>query len=103
MAKKVILNADVFTVPLNKLALSPNNVRKTYAAAEIEELATSIAAPGRGLIHNLGVSEQVDGDGVPSGMWDVGGGGRRAPVPGAHVAGRAQAPCCQRPHPLPPY
>ena len=77
MAKKVILNADVFTVPLNKLALSPKNVRKTYAAAEIEELAASIAAPGRGLIHNLGISEQVDGDGTATGMWEVVAGGRR--------------------------
>ena len=77
MAKKVILNADVFTVPLNKLALSPKNVRKTYAAAEIEELAASIAAPGRGLIQNLGVSEQVDDEGVPTGMWGVVAGGRR--------------------------
>ena len=77
MAKKVILNADVFTVPLNKLALSPKNVRKTYVAAEIEELAASIAAPGRGLIQNLGVSEQVDDEGAPTGMWEVIAGGRR--------------------------
>ena len=77
MAKKVILNADVFTVPLNKLALSPKNVRKTYAAAEIEELAASIAAPGRGLIQNLGVSEQVDDEGAPTGVWEVVAGGRR--------------------------
>ena len=77
MAKKVILNADVFTVPLNKLALSPKNVRKTYSAAEIEELAVSIAAPGRGLIQNLGVSEQVDDQGAPTGMWEVVAGGRR--------------------------
>lgn len=77
MAKKIVLNADVFTVPLNRLALSPKNVRKTYAAAEIEELAASIATPGRGLIQNLGVSEQVDGGGAPTGMWEVVAGGRR--------------------------
>jgi len=77
MAKKITLNADVFTVPLNKLVLSPRNVRKTYAAAEIEELAASIAAPGRGLIQNLGVSEQTDAQGTPTGMWEVVAGGRR--------------------------
>lgn len=77
MAKKITLNADVFTVPLNKLALSPRNVRKTYSEAEVEDLAASIAAPGRGLIQNLGVSEQVDGDGTPTGMWEVVAGGRR--------------------------
>ena len=77
MAKKVILNADVFTVLLNKLALSPKNVRKTYVAAEIEELAASIAAPGRGLIQSLGVSEQVDDEGAPTGMWEMIAGGRR--------------------------
>lgn len=77
MAKKIILNADTFTVPLNKLLLSPRNVRKTYAAAEIEELAASIAAPGRGLIQNLSVSEQTDVQGTPTGMWEVVAGGRR--------------------------
>jgi len=77
MAKKIILNAEVFTVPLNKLMLSPRNVRKTYAAAEIEGLAASIAAPGRGLIQNLSVSEQTDAQGTPTGMWEVVAGGRR--------------------------
>ena len=77
MAKKVTLNADVFTVPLNKLTLSSQNVRKTYAADEIEALATSIAAPGRGLIQNLGVTEQVDDQDAPTGMWEVVAGGRR--------------------------
>ena len=77
MAKKITLNTDVFTVPLNKLVLSPHNVRKTYALEEIEGLAASIAAPGRGLIQNLGVSEQVDDQGTPTGMWEVVAGGRR--------------------------
>ncbi len=76
MAKKITLNADTFTVPLNKLVLSPRNVRKTYAAAEIEELAASIAAPGRGLIQNLSVSEQRDAQGTPTGLWEVVAGGR---------------------------
>ena len=103
MAKKITLNADVFTVPLNKLVLSPRNVRKTYADAEIAELAASIAAPGRGLIQNLGVSEQADGDGTPTGIWEVVAGGRRfraltllaerkrlaasAPIPCRRIAG----------------
>jgi ParB family chromosome partitioning protein len=77
MAKKVILNADVFTVPLNKLTLSPRNVRKTYSPAEIEEMAASIAAPGRDLIQNLGVAEQMDDQGAATGMWEVVAGGRR--------------------------
>ena len=77
MAKKITLNADTFTVPLNKLVLSPRNVRKTYAAAEIEELAASIAAPGRGLIQNLSVSEQTDAQGTPTSLWEVVAGGRR--------------------------
>ena len=77
MPKKIILNAEMFTVPLSKLLLSPRNVRKTYTEAEIEDLAASIAAPGRGLIQNLAVSEQVDSEGTPTGMWEVVSGGRR--------------------------
>ena len=101
MAKKVILNADVFTVPLNKLALSPKNVRKTCAAAEIEELAASIAAPGRGLIQNLGVSEQVDDEGTPTGMWEVVAGGRRFRAL-ALLAERKRL-AASAPIPLPPH
>ncbi len=77
MPKKIALNAETFTVPLNKLTLSPKNVRKTYSPAEIEEMAASIAVKGRGLIQNLGVTEQVDEAGAPTGSWEVVAGGRR--------------------------
>lgn len=102
MPKKIALNAETFTVPLSKLALSPKNVRKTYSPAEIEEMAASIAVKGRGLIQNLGVTEQVDKAGAPTGLWEVVAGGRRyrglmllverkrlaanAPIPCRHVA-----------------
>lgn len=77
MPKKIALNAETFTVPLNKLTLSPKNVRKTYSPAEIEEMAASIAVKGRGLIQNLGVTEQVDEAGAPTGLWEIVAGGRR--------------------------
>lgn len=77
MPKKITLNAETFAVPLSKLTLSPKNVRKTYDLAEIEEMAASIAVKGRGLIQNLGVTEQVDEDGTPTGLWEVVAGGRR--------------------------
>lgn len=77
MAKKIVLDAETFTVPLGKLTLSPRNVRKTYTEAEIEEMAASIAVKGRGLIQNLGVTEQVDEAGTPTGLWEVVAGGRR--------------------------
>lgn len=77
MAKKIVLDAEQFTVPLNKLAPSPENVRKTYAPEEIEEMAASIAVKDRGLLQNLGVTEQVDEAGEPTGVWEVVAGGRR--------------------------
>jgi len=77
MPKKITLNAETFAVPLSKLTLSPKNVRKTYDPAEIEEMAASIAVKGRGLIQNLGVTEQVDEHGTPTGLWEVVAGGRR--------------------------
>ncbi len=59
------------TVPLNKLLLSPRNVRKTYAEEGIEEMADSILA--RGLLQNLVVSESPTG----RGFFEVDAGGRR--------------------------
>ncbi len=41
------------TVPLNKLDHDPRNVRQTYKAAEIAEMAASIKARNFRLIHNL--------------------------------------------------
>ena len=77
MPKKITLDAERFDVPLSKLVPSPQNVRKTYDPAEIEDMAASIRTPGRGLLQNLGVTEQLDEAGEPTGMWEVVAGGRR--------------------------
>lgn len=59
------------TVPLNKLFLSPRNVRKTNGEVDIEGLAESIA--GKRLLQNLVVSPRDTG----RGFYDVDAGGRR--------------------------
>lgn len=59
------------TVPLNKLILSPRNVRKTNGREDIESLADSIQA--KGLLQNLVVSEGTGGKGI----YEVDAGGRR--------------------------
>ncbi|HEX8583026.1 MAG TPA: ParB/RepB/Spo0J family partition protein [Allosphingosinicella sp.] len=59
------------TVPLNKLILSPRNVRKTNVDEDIESLADSIGS--KGLLQNLVVS-QAPGD---RGIFEVDAGGRR--------------------------
>lgn len=59
------------TIPLNKLILSPRNVRKTNGEEDIESLADSIAA--KGLLQNLVVSE-APGE---RGLYEVDAGGRR--------------------------
>lgn len=58
------------TIPLNKLILSPRNVRKTNGDEDIESLADSIAS--KGLLQNLVVSEQKCGK-----LFEVNAGGRR--------------------------
>lgn len=58
-------------IPLNKLILSPRNVRKTNGDDDIESLADSIAS--KGLLQNLVVSESVD----HPGKYEVDAGGRR--------------------------
>jgi ParB family chromosome partitioning protein len=58
-------------VPLNKLILSPRNVRKTNGDDDIESLADSIAS--KGLLQNLVVSESID----HPGKFEVDAGGRR--------------------------
>lgn len=58
-------------VPLNKLILSPRNVRKTNGDDDIESLAESIAS--KGLLQNLVVSESVK----HPGKYEVDAGGRR--------------------------
>lgn len=56
-------------IPLNKLVLCPDNVRKTGALIGIEELAASIKA--HGLLQNLQVRPGVKG------KYEVVAGGRR--------------------------
>lgn len=58
------------TIPLNKLILSPRNVRKSNGDEDIESLADSIAS--KGLLQNLVVSETPGGK-----MFEVDAGGRR--------------------------
>jgi ParB family transcriptional regulator, chromosome partitioning protein len=64
-------NTACTTVPLNKLILSPRNVRKTNAKEDIESLADSISA--KGLLQNLVVSPGAG----KSGIYEVDAGGRR--------------------------
>jgi len=93
--------AEIVTIPLNKLAPSPENIRKTGRESGIEELAASIAA--HGLLQNLTVRPVYDGAGAETGKYEVVAGGRRlaalkllakkktlgkaAPVPCAVLAG----------------
>lgn len=61
--------SEIF-VPLNKLKKSPRNVRKTeHAAVEVESLAASITA--NGMLQNLVVEPECDGDGEPTGYYFV--------------------------------
>lgn len=59
------------TIPLNKLILSPRNVRRTNGDEDIESLADSIHS--KGLLQNLVVSESVE----QRGKYEVDAGGRR--------------------------
>lgn len=59
------------TIPLNKLILSPRNVRRTNGDEDIESLADSINS--NGLLQNLVVSESVE----HPGKYEVDAGGRR--------------------------
>jgi ParB family chromosome partitioning protein len=57
-------------IPLNRLKKSPRNVRKTpHPQADIEALAASIAA--KGLLQNLVVEPELDGEGEPTGYYLV--------------------------------
>lgn len=58
------------SVPLNKLVISPRNVRKTNADEDVAGLAESIAS--KGLLQNLVVSPADDGK-----LYEVDAGGRR--------------------------
>ncbi|MEY9543183.1 ParB family chromosome partitioning protein [Bradyrhizobium diazoefficiens] len=57
-------------VPLNKLKKSPKNARKTpHSDAAIEAYAASIAA--KGILQNLVVEPEVDGEGAATGFYFV--------------------------------
>ncbi|MDH2384270.1 ParB/RepB/Spo0J family partition protein [Bradyrhizobium sp. CER78] len=60
---------EVF-IPLNKLKKSPNNARKTpHSEAMIEAYAASIAA--KGILQNLVVEPEFDGEGTATGFYLV--------------------------------
>jgi len=57
-------------IPLNKLKRSPKNARKTpHSEASIEAYAASIAA--KGILQNLVVEPELDGDGAATGFYFV--------------------------------
>ena len=61
--------AEVF-IPLNKLKKSPKNARRTpHSEAAIEAYAASIAA--KGILQNLVVEPELDGDGLATGFYFV--------------------------------
>jgi ParB family transcriptional regulator, chromosome partitioning protein len=72
-AKHVETNAEsaagIF-IPLNKLKKSPKNARKTpHSEAAIKAYAASIAA--KGILQNLVVEPEMDGEGTPTGFYFV--------------------------------
>ncbi|MGD9804130.1 MAG: ParB/RepB/Spo0J family partition protein [Hyphomicrobiaceae bacterium] len=80
----------VRNIPLQALRLSPANVRTIYEVADIADLADSIAQ--RGLLQSLSVREHMDGNGKPTGTYEVQAGGRRFRALQALVAaGRLEA------------
>ncbi|TPK95290.1 MULTISPECIES: ParB/RepB/Spo0J family partition protein [unclassified Mesorhizobium] len=59
-----------FFIPLNKLKKSPRNARKTpHSEAIIEAYAASIAA--KGILQNLVVEPELDGEGAETGFYFV--------------------------------
>jgi ParB family chromosome partitioning protein len=57
-------------IPLNKLKKSPKNARKTpHSEAAIEALAASIAA--KGILQNVVVEPELDGEGATTGFYVV--------------------------------
>src|SRR6185295_16923540 len=61
--------AEIF-IPLSKLKKSPKNARKTpHSEAAIEAYAASIAA--KGILQNLVVEPELDGDGMATGFYSV--------------------------------
>ena len=66
---ETVVETEVF-IPLNKLKKSPKNARKTsHSEAAIEAYAASIAA--KGILQNLVVEPELDGDGSATGFYFV--------------------------------
>lgn len=63
-------SGETVFIPLDKLKKSPRNARKTpHTEAEIEAYAASIAA--KGILQNLVVEPEFDGEGKPTGSYLV--------------------------------
>lgn len=63
-------NGTQVLIPLNKLKKSPKNARKTpHSDAAIEAYAASIAA--KGILQNLVVEPEIDGEGAATGFYFV--------------------------------
>ncbi|MFA5951897.1 MAG: ParB/RepB/Spo0J family partition protein [Hyphomicrobium sp.] len=74
-AEIITLSAPPVQIPLDKLELSENNVRRVKAGLTIEGLADSIAR--RTLLQSLSVRAKLGENGEPTGTYDVQAGGRR--------------------------
>ncbi len=88
--------ASITNIPLNKLAFSGRNVRKTNAAMSIDVLADSIAR--RSLLQSLSVRPLLDDAGLETGTYEVQAGQRRLRalhllVEAGRLAADAPIPC----------
>jgi len=69
-AETIVESGTEIFIPLNKLKKSPKNARKTpHSEAAIEAYAASIAA--KGILQNLVVEPELDGDGTATGFYSV--------------------------------
>jgi ParB family transcriptional regulator, chromosome partitioning protein len=69
-AETIVESGTEIFIPLNKLKKSPKNARKTpHSEAAIEAYAASIAA--KGILQNLVVEPELDGDGMATGFYSV--------------------------------
>jgi ParB family transcriptional regulator, chromosome partitioning protein len=69
-SETIVESGTEIFIPLNKLKKSPKNARKTpHSEASIEAYAASIAA--KGILQNLVVEPELDGDGAATGFYFV--------------------------------
>jgi len=67
-AETIVESGTEIFIPLNKLKKSLKNARKTpHSEAAIEAYAASIAA--KGILQNLVVEPELDGDGTATGFY----------------------------------